>query len=344
MAAARLKSAPEVCPQIQYEFDRHGPRRRRNDPTRDVEDSNRWAVILAGGDGTRLLPFTRTITGEDTPKQFCAVTGNETLLAQTQRRISTVVPRQRTLVVVTQAHERYYASQLDSTSNSNLLVQPSNRGTAPAIVYSLTCLRKVAPRGVVGFFPSDHHFDSEGKFATVIEQAYKYAEIYGQRVFLLGIAPQSAEVDYGWIEPGVALLSRGGCEAFEVCRFWEKPSRRKARDLIHAGGLWNSFIMVGRLTAFLDMIRSSRPALLKSFDDMWDGIGLDAGTVQLSELYAKIPVSNFSREVLVECPRSLAVLCAQGLGWTDLGVPERLLRTIESNTKLKTRIPLAIDI
>ena len=344
MAAKRLSIVPECCPQLEYALASSPLPRRREQGKLALEDSNRWAVILAGGDGVRLLPFTRVLTGEDTPKQFCALTGNETLLAQTQRRISAIVPKGRTLVVVTRAHERYYAGRLDSISDANLLVQPSNRGTAPAIVYSLTCLQAVAPRGVIGFFPSDHHFNSDAQFAAIVDQAYQYAEVYGERVFLLGITPDSPEVDYGWIEPGKPLLPRGGCQAFEVCRFWEKPSKNKARDLIKTGGVWNSFIMIGRLTAFLGMVRSSLPNLLKSFDDLWDGAQLGDGNVQLDRLYAKTHVSNFSREVLVACPGNLAVFPAQGLGWTDLGDPERVMWTIQSSTGRKqTMVRLTHD-
>ncbi len=342
MFAKRLNTVPEVRAQIQFNPTRSAPWSRTEDEICTLQDSNRWAVILAGGDGARLLPLTRLLTGEDTPKQFCVLTGNETLLAQTQRRISAIVPRQRTLVVVTRTHERYYAKQPACVPDANLLVQPSNRGTAPAILYSLTCLHAMAPRGVVGFFPSDHQFNSDTQFANFADQAYKYAQLHGDRVFLLGIPPDSPEADYGWIEPGRALLSQGGCDAFEVCRFWEKPSGDKARDLMDGGGLWNTFIMIGRVTAFLDLIRSSLPNLYFSFNRVADTMRPDDTSAPLAELYARIPASNFSREVLVECPANLAVLPAQGLQWTDLGVPERVMRTIRPNTgRKRTMVPLA---
>jgi mannose-1-phosphate guanylyltransferase len=345
MVAKRLAFHPKVRSDFVYDLALAGTRRKTADQARDLEDTNRWAVILAGGDGVRLLPLTRTLTGEDTPKQFCALTGEETLLTQTQRRISSVISRQRTLVIVTRAHERFYAGKLASIPDANLLVQPCNRGTAPAILYSLSCLRALEPRGVVGFFPSDHHFNSDKQFAAFVDQAYRYAEIYGERVFLLGIIPDSPEVDYGWIEPGKALLSRGGCDAFEVRRFWEKPSRIKARDLIDAGGLWNTFIMVGRVSAFFEMIRSTLPNLLTAFGGTWDAAKPEDGNIHLAELYAKIPACNFSQDVLAECPECLAVLPAQGLQWTDLGDAERVRQTIQSHAGRKPALfPVANDV
>jgi len=136
------------------------PRFHRKDPLR-----HRWGVILAGGEGKRLLPLTRRITGDDRPKQSCPIIGGKTLLDQTRSRVSRMVLAQQTLLIVTESHERFYARQASVSHPSLLLVQPQNRGTAPAIVYSLLRLRELDPNAVVGFFPSDHYFvDDEGSF------------------------------------------------------------------------------------------------------------------------------------------------------------------------------------
>ncbi len=120
--------------------------------------SQRWGLILAGGDGKRLLPLTRSITGDDRPKQFCAVLGNETLLHQTRRRVSRLVRPWRTLLVLTKTHEPFYAYEVAGIPASRLLVQPSNQGTSAAILYGLLRLRERDPEGIVAVFPSDHHF------------------------------------------------------------------------------------------------------------------------------------------------------------------------------------------
>src|ERR1035441_646420 len=84
---------------------------------------HRWGVILAGGDGERLLPLTRRIVGDDRPKQFCAIMGKETFLHQTQRRISRLFPRLRTLLVLTRTHEPFYPDEVAAMSSSRLLIR-----------------------------------------------------------------------------------------------------------------------------------------------------------------------------------------------------------------------------
>src|SRR5688572_5951108 len=112
-------------------------RKRGNKNVDPDERGQRWAVILAGGDGTRLQPLTRTISGDDRPKQFCPIIGGRTLLDQTSRRVALSVPPAQTLTVVTQTHERFYKSLLKDLPKDRLLVQPENKGTAPAILFSL---------------------------------------------------------------------------------------------------------------------------------------------------------------------------------------------------------------
>jgi mannose-1-phosphate guanylyltransferase len=88
------------------------------------------AIVLAGGDGTRLRALTRPLTGDDRPKQFCALLGEETLLAQTRRRAARLVAPERTLLSVTRTHEPYYRSALADVPRRNVVAQPRNRGTA----------------------------------------------------------------------------------------------------------------------------------------------------------------------------------------------------------------------
>jgi mannose-1-phosphate guanylyltransferase len=202
------------------------------------------------------------------------------------------------------------------------LIQPHNHGTAPAIAYSLTHVNRIDPTAVVAFFPSDHHFADEGAFSAHLNLAFTQAEQHLERVILLGIAPDSPEEAYGWIEPGAPIAAG---PAFEVRGFWEKPSRGIAMQLMRGGSLWNSFVMVGRVSAFLEMMRRTVPDLVRSFEAMWAAVARGRGAGALRELYTRIPPANFSDEVLSVRSSDLAVLPAHGLGWSDLGEPQRAL-------------------
>ena len=289
-----------------------------------TQDSHCWGIILAGGDGKRLLPLTRRITGDDRPKQFCALTGGETLLKQTRRRVARIVPGTQTLLLLTRTHEPYYTEEAREVPSSCLLIQPHNHGTAPAIAYGLMRLRQMDPQGFVAFFPSDHHFADDEAFVVHTDFAFTQAKSHPEHVILLGIEPEAPEEGYGWIEPGSPLAGASTNCISEVSRFWEKPSRRIASRLMRRGCLWNSFVMVGSVGAFINMIRHTLPNLLACFESIYAATDPGMEEKRLRDLYLKVPATNFSDEVLVARPSGLAVIRARGLGWRDLGEPERV--------------------
>src|SRR5262245_32952217 len=108
------------------------------------ETSLPWAVILAGGDGTRLRPLTEHLSGDARPKQFCRLFDGQTLLDQTRRRADLLIRPDRQLVVVTRTHAPYYADLARDLFPGRLVVQPQNRGTAPAIMLAALALRRLA--------------------------------------------------------------------------------------------------------------------------------------------------------------------------------------------------------
>ena len=292
-----------------------------------MELEHEWAVILAGGDGTRLKSLTRRITGDERPKQFCRVLGDLTLVEETRKRVAVEVARERTLFLLNRLHERYYSEILSDTPASNLIEQPRNVGTAAAILYSVLKIATADPQAIVGFFPSDHYVSEDRRFMAHIRSAFDTARSRQDLVILLGIEPESPETEYGWIEP--AELIPGHRQVHRVRRFWEKPGSSLAAVLQLRGHLWNSFVMVASAQAFLDVFAMATPALHRAFTSVSSLFGTDDELGVIRKLYTLLDETNFSDRVLALVPERLAVLKVSGIKWSDLGAPKRVLACMQ---------------
>ena len=289
---------------------------------------DRWAVILAGGDGTRLQSMTRAISGDNRPKQFVPVIGGSTLLNQTRRRVAFSIEPTRTLIVVTQKHRRFYEPLAHEISPNLLVEQPVNKGTAPAILYALLRVATKSPKAVVALFPSDHFFADDEEFMSHIDVAIDAVEVQPATVMLLGITPTTPETEYGWIEPQPSILASAQKSITRVRKFWEKPSLNLATSLMERGCLWNSFVMVGRVDALLKMTRAAMPEMYAAFAAITPSFETASEHKALAALYSGIEDSNFSHQVLAVRPEDLMVMRVGEVGWSDLGEPNRVLSAL----------------
>jgi mannose-1-phosphate guanylyltransferase len=294
--------------------------------------SRRWGVILAGGEGTRLSRLTRFICGDDRPKQFCPLLGQCTLLEQTRQRAQRIIPREHTLVALTRSHSCFYEDDLAVRLGCNI-VQPGNKGTAPPLLYSLLSIAQADPGALVAVLPCDHHYSDETAFDAALESAFDAARAWSDNVVLVGAQPDSPEPEFGWIELGSSAGQRPDGvlhrDLYHVGGFREKPSVQVAQELMNRGSVWNTFVMVGHVRAFLDMFESAVPELLDAFQDVqaWNG-----GETHIGEsLYQRIVTVDFSRHVLSVEPRRLLALRAGPMGWNDLGHPDRVLAVLRQN-------------
>jgi len=292
-------------------------------------DLKRAAIILAGGDGKRLAALTQKIAGFQLPKQFCALVGEMPLLDQTRKKVSRCIHRDRISFALNREHERFFKPVLKDVCADNLVVQPCNRGTAPAILYSLLRLAESAPDSSVLLIPSDHYIADEAMLTEYVDLAFATIEMRPGLAVLLGVTPDEPETAYGWIEPG-AILNIGRCDIFEVRRFWEKPSPRLARELLAKGCLWNSFMIVGRLSTLLGLFVIATPRLYSEFWKIKQTLGTYFEGQTLRRLYEHLPPIDFSRRILEAAAANLAVLPVSNIGWTDLGEPDRVIKIIAS--------------
>lgn len=295
--------------------------RERADATR----GSTHVVILAGGDGTRLRPLTRALAGDDRPKQFCALAGRDPMVVQAVRRAALVAPSDQILIVLNRRHEEWYREIFDGTPASSLVVQPENRGTATAVLYALLRIAAKTPSAPVVIVPSDHWVSNDSAFMLYVQAAVGVVEAHTSVVTLLGVEPTRAEAQYGWIEPGEAILGdwRG---LSRVARFVEKPSAELAEALLRRGrSLWNTSVVVGQVEQLMLLFAMASPALVDSFLEIWAALGSPAEAAAVDRMYTGLPVSDLSRNVLAIQPGALSVLAVRGTAWEDLGHPRGLV-------------------
>jgi mannose-1-phosphate guanylyltransferase len=303
-----------------------------------------WALILAGGDGTRLRALTRQVAGMPCPKQFCPLLDGETLLDRTRRRVDLLARGDCQVVVVTRAHAPYYRSLVADLAPGRLVVQPRNRGTAPGILYPLLRIAELAGDVPVAVFPSDHFVDDDRLFVGAVSEAVTAVAARPERVVLLGIEATEVETEYGWIEPDDQSPAGEVAPVLPIRRFWEKPSAAVAGSLFTRGCLWNSFVMVGRVAAFLDLIAGGVPELLRAFEPLARARGAPREDAVARRIYARLPDLSFSERVLVPAAVRLGVLRVKGVQWSDWGNADRVVAAIRRTAwrpHWLARLPLA---
>jgi mannose-1-phosphate guanylyltransferase len=295
-------------------------------PGRSEEPSGpAHVLILAGGDGLRSRAVTRALAGDERPKQFCALVSNEPLLVEAQHRASMIVPPSRTILVLTRPHEPYYRDLVDGIPPGQLVVQPQNRGTAPAVLYGLLRVAARAPNAPVAILPSDHWVSDDAVFMAHAAAAIGIVRAHPGAVVLLGIAPTRAEREYGWIEPAEPVADVWS-DLHGVRRFVEKPDADLARRLEASGrSLWNTSVVIGRVEALLFLFALARPELVDAFLGIWPALGSRSEAQAVERLYANLPAGDFSKDILAGRPESLTVLAVSGVAWEDVGHPARIL-------------------
>jgi mannose-1-phosphate guanylyltransferase len=211
---------------------------------------------------------------------------------------------------------------------SQVVVQPSNKGTTAAIIYSLLRITSLAGDPIVGFFPTDHHYSREQRFVSAVRLAVNIVSTRLDTVSLLGAHAEHPEVDYGWIQPGASLECSLTNSLVGVRRFWEKPSTQVAQALLAHGCLWNTFVMIGRASAFIEILNAAVPRVMYVLKSGRGALGSNRSLRHEEEAYAALHPGDFSQQVLAVSTGQLAVLRLGNIGWSDLGTPERVMSAV----------------
>ncbi len=285
-----------------------------------------WAIVLAGGEGNRLRRLTTTQSGVTVPKQFCSLAGGASLLRQTIERAASLVPRDQIVVVVSASHRAFWREELADIPRENVVVQPVNRGTAAGILLPALRVCREDPAAEILVLPSDHHVEDEATLRDAFGAALRDVRLDPARIVLLGITPDEADAQYGWIVPGRAL--GGASRAIDL--FVEKPPAERAAALFTRGALWSSFLFACRVSSLIEAFELAEPGLLRAF--LGESWRLAASDAALDELYTTLVPSDFSHDVLERVPERLGVLTVPGCGWSDLGTPDRIASVLATRS------------
>ncbi len=286
-----------------------------------------WSVVLAGGEGTRMSSLVHRWLGRHVPKQYCRFTGTRSMLQHTISRADRVGDAGRRIIVSRDTHRDELIRHLPPRDRGTVLYQPENRGTAAAVLLALDRIRARDPNALVAIYPSDHFIHPEPAFTGVMARAVDAVTRFPDRALLLGVEPDGPETEYGWIQPRSLLGAVEGMPVRSVSAFREKPGVKTAAVLLEAGGVWNTHILVARASTLWELsVRHIPETALPLEGEGWSG----ASRALLQRVYADLPVRNLAEEVLQREPGRLAVMGMRGIGWSDWGRPERVVRSLRT--------------
>lgn len=280
-----------------------------------------YAVIMAGGGGTRLWPVSR----KNKPKQLLPLLGEETLFQSTVTRLEGLFPPERILVVTVAEQSQEMREQAPAIPAENYLIEPAPRGTASVIGLAAAILQQRDPQAVMAILPSDHHIRNRDLFHYLMRAAADVAAT--DYLVTLGIAPTNASTAYGYIQQGERLDGKSTYPVYTVKSFKEKPDEKTAQKMIRTGDhSWNSGMFVWKTERILAEFARQMPELAGVLNQIMAAPGAQRESV-IASLWPGLKVETIDYGIMENAER-VAVLPASGLGWSDVGSWDSLFEVL----------------
>ncbi|MBL8841941.1 MAG: mannose-1-phosphate guanylyltransferase [Planctomycetes bacterium] len=273
-----------------------------------------FAVILAGGSGTRFWPKSRAAR----PKQFLAFGGAASLLEETFARTRRVAPPERTYVITAAAHVALARSLLPEVPAAQVIGEPAARDTAAAVGLATALVAARQPAATLLVCPADHRIAPSDRFVVAAQAAAALIAEVPRRLVIFGIPPTEPATGYGYIERGAPLGARAGLACFEVTRFHEKPERARAEEYLASGRFsWNAGLFAFRADAMRAELERQMPELARGVAAIAATAGSASFEATLAQLFPALPKQPIDRGVMEGALHRALVL--PDYAWDDVG-------------------------
>ena len=285
---------------------------------------HRYCVIMCGGVGTRFWPFSR----QDRPKQFLDFFGTgRSLLQMTVDRICPVVKPENVILVTNKEYYHIIKEQLPQVKESNILLEPARRNTAPCVCWAAKHIYAMDPEAVIVTLPSDHMVLKENAFCEAIEEGFRFVE-KGNRLLTLGIKPSSPNTGYGYIQQGTPEKDYPGI--FKVKAFVEKPNLEMAELFVKSGEFfWNAGIFLWSAHAILEAFDTYASEIAQTLDAP---AGVYATSREPEFISQHFPdCVNISIDYAIMEKASNVYVKTVDIGWSDLGTWKALYQASPRN-------------
>jgi mannose-1-phosphate guanylyltransferase len=271
-----------------------------------------YAVIMAGGSGTRFWPLSR----RQRPKQLLTLLSERTLLEETVERIRPVIPPGRIFVYANELLKAACARCLRGIPRSQIIGEPAARNTAPTIGLAAHEILRRDPDGIMVVLPADHVIRKAAKFRRVLRAACTWASAEGRSV-IIGLKPTRPDTGYGYIEKGVRAGGCGGETIFEVERFTEKPPLKTAREYVSSGHyFWNGGMFIWRASTLLQNLALAKPEMAHDLVRIAEAGGVRATRV-LRRIFPRLEKISIDYAVMEKISNCFVV--EADIGWSDVG-------------------------
>ncbi|MEK6744535.1 MAG: mannose-1-phosphate guanylyltransferase/mannose-6-phosphate isomerase [Nitrospirota bacterium] len=275
-----------------------------------------YAVIMAGGSGTRFWPLSR----EKMPKQLLKIGSDDTMIQLTVDRVLPLIKREHVFIVTNQGIavdiETQLTQRFGGSWDRNLILEPEAKNTAPALGLSAIHVNRIDPEGIMVVLSADHVIRNVDAFLACIRTAEQAAR--QDYLVTLGIKPSRPETGYGYIKAGEPCREAGLAGVSRVERFAEKPDLKTAQGYLNSGHYyWNSGMFVWKVRTFLEEIERHLPLLHQGLMDVQKSIGSGREAATVRDLFSRLDPVSIDYGIMEKTDR--AAIVPADIGWSDVG-------------------------